>query len=156
MRTYTELMQLPTFLQRYRYLKIGGRVGLETFGFDRYLNQMLYASPEWKQLRDFVIVRDAQNSQWPLDLACSDVPIMTDWINPATGKASRTGQRVLIHHINPITRDAILKRDPIVWDPEFLITTSEATHNAIHYGDESQLPVNYIVERTQNDTIPWR
>ena len=156
MRTYTELMQLPTFLERYRYLKLGGHVGLETFGFDRYLNQMFYRSPEWKQLRDFVIIRDSEGSDWPLDLASVETPIVTDWVNPATGSVERTHQRVLIHHMNPITKEDILMRRDVVWNPEFLITTSDATHNAIHYGDESLLPVNYITERAPNDTIPWR
>lgn len=156
MRTYTELMQLPTFLERYRYLKLGGRVGLETFGFDRYLNQMFYTSPEWKRLRDFVIVRDSLNYPYPLDLASPEAPIENDWIDPATGKAFKSKQRVLVHHMNPITKEDILKRADIVWNPEFLITTSEVTHNAIHYGDESLLPVNYLVTRSPNDTIPWR
>lgn len=149
-------MQLPTFLERYRYLKLGGRVGLETFGFDRYLNQVFYTSPEWKQLRDFVIVRDSLNQPTPLDLACPDVPIAQDWIDPQTGKIIKSKLRVMVHHMNPITREDIIKRAPVVWDPEFLITTSEVTHNAIHYGDESLLPVNYITIRAPNDTVPWR
>lgn len=156
MRTYSELIQIPTFLERYRYLKLGGRVGLETFGFDRYLNQMFYGSDEWKALRDFVILRDSQGGDWPLDLASSEVPIITDWINPVTGVQQRTGMRVMVHHMNPITKEDILRRSEIVWDPEFLITTSDATHNAVHYGDESLLPISYITERAPNDTIPWR
>lgn len=156
MRTYTELMQLPTFLERYRYLKLGGRVGLETFGFDRYLNQMFYTSPEWKRLRDFVIVRDSQNYPYPLDLASPEAPIENDWVDPTTGKHLKIKQRVMVHHMNPITKEDILKRSDAVWNPEFLITTSEVTHNAIHYGDESLLPVNYITDRSPNDTIPWR
>ena len=156
MRTYTELMSLPTFLDRYRYLKIGGRVGLETFGFDRWLNQQLYASPEWKAVRDQVIIRDALGGSYPLDLASTEAPIVTDWINPVTGELESTHQRVLVHHMNPITKEDILRRAPVVFDTEFLITVSDATHSAIHYGDESLLPISYIVERAQNDTIPWR
>ena len=155
MRTYTEVLQLPTFLERYNYLRVGGRVGAETFGFDRWLNQHFYTSPEWKALRDFVITRDAQNADWPLDLASPEAPIVTDWINPVTGRYEPTHARILVHHMNPITKDDIIGRSEIVWDPEFLITTSEATHNAIHYGDESLLPISYITERAPNDTIPW-
>lgn len=156
MRTYTELIQLPTFLDRYHYLKLGGHVGQATFGFDRWLNQQFYRSPEWKELRDFVITRDAQNADWPLDLASLEAPIITDWRNPVTGRYERTASRILVHHMNPITKDDILGRSQVAWDPEFLITTSEATHNAIHYGDESLLPISYITERAPNDTIPWR
>lgn len=156
MRTYTELIQFPTFLERYNYLRIGGKVGWETFGFDRWLNQQFYKSPEWKALRDFVITRDAQNADWPLDLASPEAPIVTDWLNPVTGRYEHTAARILVHHMNPITKDDILGRSKVAWDPEFLITTSEATHNAIHYGDESLLAISYITERAPNDTIPWR
>lgn len=136
LRTYSELITLRTFEERYRYLKLGGRVGEETFGFDRYLNQIFYKSPEWKSVRDFVIIRDHG-----CDLACPDREIL--------------GSRILVHHMNPISMDDILKRSDILLNPEYLITTVKNTHDAIHYGDESLLFMGPI-ERTKNDTCPWR
>lgn len=133
-KTYSELMTLPTFLERYQYLKIGGRVGEETFGYDRYLNQVLYNSSEWKRFRRDIILRDHGN-----DLACEGFEIYN---------------RALIHHINPITMEDILERHPKIFDPENVITTVLNTHNAIHYGDESLLGI--ITERTKNDTCPWK
>ena len=134
-KTYSELIQLPTFLDRYRYLQIGGRVGEETFGYDRYLNQILYRTPEWKRFRNEIIIRDNG-----CDLACEDYEIVG---------------RILIHHINPITVNDVLRRDPMIFDPENVIVTSHNTHNAIHYGDESLLISEPIV-RTKFDTCPWR
>lgn len=134
-KTYSELITLPTFEDRFRYLQLKGRVGEDTFGYDRYLNQILYRSKEWKQLRHEIIVRDNG-----CDLACEDREIF--------GK-------VLIHHMNPITVDDIVNRDPKVFDPENLICTVHNTHNAIHYGDENLLYKEPII-RTKNDTIPWR
>ena len=136
LRTYSELITLRTFEERYRYLKLGGRVGEETFGFDRYLNQIFYKSPEWKSVRDFVIVRDHG-----CDLACPDREIL--------------GSRILVHHMNPISVDDILSRSQFLLDPEYLITTVKNTHDAIHYGDENLLLTGPI-ERTKNDTCPWR
>lgn len=136
LRTYSELITLRTFEERYRYLKLGGRVGEETFGFDRYLNQIFYKSPEWKSVRDFVIVRDHG-----CDLACPDREIL--------------GSRILVHHMNPISMDDILSRSRILLDPEYLITTVKNTHDAIHYGDESLLFTSPI-ERSRNDTCPWK
>lgn len=136
LRTYSELITLRTFEERYRYLKLGGRVGEETFGFDRYLNQIFYKSPEWKSVRDFVIVRDHG-----CDLACPDREIL--------------GNRILVHHMNPISMDDILSRSRILLDPEYLITTVKNTHDAIHYGDESLLFTGPI-ERSRNDTCPWK
>lgn len=134
-KTYSELMQIPSFIGRFRYLKIGGAVGKDTFGHDRYLNQILYQSEEWKRCRRDIIIRDNG-----CDLACEgfDVPV-----------------RILIHHINPITVDDVIHRRPCVFDPENLITTSHNTHNAIHYGDENLLMFE-PVERRRNDTCPWR
>lgn len=134
-RTYSELMKLSTFKERYEYLKIGGRVGEETFGFDRYINQMLYKKPEWISIRNQVIARDMG-----CDLGLKDHEIV--------GK-------VIVHHMNPITVEDILYRLDYVLDPEYLISSSMMTHNAIHYGDESLLPQEPI-ERTKNDTCPWR
>ena len=134
-KTYSELITIPNFLDRFRYLQIGGRVGAETFGYDRYLNQILYRSPEWKKFRREVIVRDNG-----CDLACEGFDIV--------GK-------VLVHHIDPITIEDVLNRHPKIFDFENVISTTLNTHNAIHYGDESLLVVAPI-ERTKNDTCPWR
>ena len=143
MRTYHELIELPTFLERYRYLRIGGAVGEETFGFDRWLNQVLYRSIEWKRTRRDVILRDSGMGvagQVAFDLGCEGYELQDG---------------IIVHHMNPITRDDIINRRAIVFDPEFLITTCSDTHKAIHFGDESLLPVE-PVERRPNDTCPWR
>ena len=134
-RTYSELITIPTFEERFEYLKLNGSVGLETFGHDRYLNQILYNSPEWRRLRPEIIVRDNG-----CDLACEGYEIF--------GK-------ILIHHINPITAQDILNRNPKVFDPENVITTVHNTHNAIHYGDKNLL-ITEPIERSRNDTCPWK
>ena len=134
-KTYSELIALPTFEERYRYLRLGGRVGEETFGFDRYLNQIFYKSKEWLRVRDFVIVRDN---------GC-DLGIPGREIH----------DRILIHHMNPITIDDIVKRSDILLNPEYLITTVKNTHDAIHYGDEGLL-ITVPRERSKNDTCPWK
>lgn len=136
-RTYSELITFPTFEERYRYLKLDGVVGAETFGFDRYLNQIFYRSKEWQNIRDYVIARDLG-----CDLGCLDREIPE-------------GVRILVHHMNPINVDDILKRSSYLLDPEFLISTIKNTHDAIHYGDESIL-YTVPVERRKNDTCPWR
>ena len=115
-RTYSELIQIPTFEERYEYLKLNGRGGEETFGFDRYLNQMFYKSPEWLRIRNFVITRDNG-----CDLAMP-------------GREIR-GNKILIHHMNPITVEDILNRSDFLLNPEYLISTIKNTHDAIHYGD---------------------
>lgn len=135
-RTYSELSQLKTFEERYRYLKLGGIVGQETFGFDRYLNQVFYTSKEWRSVRDKVIIRDNG-----CDLGIEEYEI--------------NGHMILIHHMNPITVEDILNREDYIFDSEFLICTTKRTHNAIHYGDESLLPQKPVVRR-KNDTCPWR
>lgn len=134
-RTYSELSQLKTFRERYEYLRLNGKVGEETFGFDRHLNQIFYKSNEWKAIRDFVIVRDNG-----CDLGVDGYEIH--------GK-------ILIHHMNPILAEDILKRSDFLLNPDYLITTVLSTHNAIHYGDDSLL-ITLPVERTRNDTCPWR
>lgn len=134
-KTYSELIELPTFKERYRYLRLIGRVGKDTFGFDRYLNQNFYRSIEWKRVRDQVIVRDNG-----CDLGIEDRPI--------TGK-------ILIHHMNPITDKDILNLTDTLLNPEYLICVSHITHNAIHYGDENLLITEPIV-RTKYDTCPWK
>lgn len=134
-RRYSELSQIKTFKERYEYLKLSGAVGQDTFGFDRYLNQIFYTSPEWKRIRDEVIIRDNG-----CDLGIEGFDIR--------GK-------ILIHHMNPISKEDILERRSSLMDPEYLITTTMRTHNAIHYGDENQLLL-MPKERTANDTCPWR
>lgn len=134
-KTYSELIKLPTSKERFEYLKIGGKVGEETFGFDRYINQMLYKKPEWISVRNKVITRDRG-----CDLGVENYEIV--------GK-------VMVHHINPITVDDIVNRLDYVLDPEYLISCSMMTHNAIHYGSEDLLPQEPI-ERIRNDTCPWR
>lgn len=135
-RTYSELSKLETFRERYEYLKLGGTVGEDTFGFDRYLNQIFYTSKEWKQIRNFVITRDNG-----CDLGIPDHKIIDDLI--------------LVHHMNPITKDDIINKSEMLLNPEYLITTVKPTHDAIHYGDESLLVEDYI-ERSKNDTCPWK
>lgn len=134
-RTYSELITLPTFIERYRYLKLSGRVGEDTFGFDRYLNQVFYQSKEWKSIRDYVITRDNG-----CDLGMVGHEIYG---------------RILIHHMNPITADDILKRSDLLLNPEYLICTIKNTHDAIHYSDESLL-ITDPIERSKNDTCPWK
>ena len=134
-RTYRECMQLPTFQERYRYLQIGGQVGKETFGFDRYLNQMLYRTPEWKRFRRDMIVRDNG-----CDLGCEGYEIYGN---------------VLVHHVNPITVEDVMNRNPCIFDPNNVICTSLNTHNAIHYGDETLLITEPVI-RKPNDTCPWK
>lgn len=134
-RTYTELSKFKTFEERFQYLQLKGIVGESTFGFDRYLNQILYRSPEWKSARDFVIIRDNG-----CDLGVEGREIHG---------------RILVHHMNPITIDDIEKESEFLFNPEYLITTIHNTHNAIHYGDESLL-IKAPIERSKYDTCPWR
>ena len=133
-RTYSELILLPTFEERYQYLRLAGKVGQETFGFDRYLNQIFYKAPEWRAVRDHVIIRDNG-----CDLAMPDREIHS---------------KILVHHMNPITKEDILNRSEFLLDPEYLICTIKNTHDAIHYGDENLLFKDPI-ERSKNDTCPW-
>ena len=134
-RTYSELVSFPSFKERYEYLRLNGSVGSDTFGFDRYLNQEFYRSKEWKSIRDQVIIRDNG-----CDLGVDGYEIYG---------------RIVIHHMNPILQTDILDRTQLLLDPDYLICTTHATHNAIHYGDEGLLP-REPVERTRNDTSPWK
>ena len=134
-RTYSELSKFSTFEERYRYLRLGGKVGEETFGFDRWLNQKFYKDPEWLAVRDKIILRDNG-----CDLG---VP----------GREIRS--RIIIHHMNPITTYDIVHRTENLLNPEYLICTIKNTHDAIHYGDENLL-ILAPVERTKNDTCPWK
>lgn len=134
-RTYSELIALPTFEERFEYLRLDGRVGEETFGFDRYLNQVFYKSKEWLQVRDQVIARDNG-----CDLGMEGHEIYS---------------KILVHHMNPVSKEDILKRSEWILNPEYLICTIKNTHDAIHYGDKSLLATAPI-ERRPNDTCPWR
>ena len=140
-RTYTELSKLKTFRERYEYLKLGGKVGEETFGVDRYLNQKFYRlDPEWKRVRDIVILRDTVGDY------CCDLGLL--------GREIRT-EKILVHHMNPVSIEDVVKRSEYLLNPEYLIATVLNTHNAIHYGDESLLMFEPVI-RTKNDTCPWR
>ena len=134
-RTYSELIKINSYKDRYNYLQLTGGVGQETFGFDRYINQNFYRSRQWKAVRDFVIVRDNG-----CDLAMEGYEIH--------GK-------ILIHHMNPISLKDIQMNSAFLMEPEYLISTVLSTHNAIHYGDENLL-IRMPVERSKNDTCPWR
>ena len=136
-KTYSELITFPTFEERYKYLRLGGKVGEDTFGFDRYLNQSFYKSDEWLSVRNKVITRDLG-----CDLGCvyHEIP---------------EGVIILIHHMNPITKNDILDRTELLLNPEYLITTIKRTHDAIHYGDDS-LIFTGLVERSKNDTCLWK
>ena len=135
-RTYSEMVKHPTFEERFRYLQLNGTVGQDTFGWDRYINQYLYQrSKKWKRIRDLVIIRDN---------GC-DLGI----------KGREIHDRIIVHHMNPITIEDIENESPFVFDLEYLISTTHNTHNAIHYGDENLL-IRLPRERTPNDTCPWK
>ena len=134
-RTYSELIKFDTFEKRFEYLKVNGKVGEDTFGFDRYLNQVFYRSKEWKHIRDQIIFRDNG-----CDLGVEGYDIY--------GK-------IIIHHINPIVIDDLRHNSEFLLDPEYLICTTLSTHNAIHYGD-CNLISSSPIERKLNDTCPWK
>jgi len=134
-RTYSDLARLGSFDERFAYLKLSGSVGVPTFGSERYLNQRFYTSGEWRQIRDFVIARDEG-----CDLASTGHEIF---------------DRVIIHHMNPMRQSDLTEFNEAVLNPEYLITTTHRTHNAIHYGDETLL-ARPLVQRALNDTSPWR
>ena len=135
-RTYSDLRSLSTLEERFDYLALGGVVGESTFGFDRWMNQLFYRSAEWRHIRDHVVARDEG-----YDLGVYDVPLQ--------------GKAYVIHHMNPLTKDDIEDATDNLLDPEYLITTSLRTHNAIHYGDARQLPQPYV-ERRPGDTVLWK
>ena len=134
-RTYSDLRRLQTIEDRYRYLKLGGAVGRDTFGYDRYLNQDFYRSRIWKSIRNHVIDRDRG-----CDLGVPDYEIH---------------DTIYVHHMNPMTPGDITDFNEDILDPEFLISVTHRTHNAIHYGNESQLPQRFV-ERRPGDTTPWK
>lgn len=135
LKTYTDLIRLPTFEERFRYLELGGTVGADTFGFDRYLNQRFYTSQIWQRVKREVIIRDNG-----CDLGMEGYTIFG---------------RVIVHHMNPITVEDVVKQTDALLNPEFLICVSHTTHNAIHYGSEELLPKG-PADRKPNDTCPWR
>lgn len=138
-RTYSELISLSTFEERLEYLRIYGKVGEDTFGFDRYLNQMFYTSKEWRSIRKDIIARDMGCDLGILDLEISGT--------------------ILIHHMNPITKDDILNKSKFLLNPEYLICTSYDTHQIIHYGNRDPMSLqryNGPIIRSKNDTCPWR
>lgn len=134
-KTYSELLSFSTFEERLNYLKIGGSIGVSTFGFDRYLNQDFYRSKEWKRLREQIFVRDLG-----CDLACQDRLIIG---------------RYMVHHINPISVEDITHSSDFLFNPEYLITVDPETHNEIHYGVSRQKPLSFV-ERKPNDMCPWK
>lgn len=134
-RTYSELSMLPTFEERFRYLRLKGAVGEETFGFDRFVNQQFYRSLEWKRIRDIVVLRDNG-----CDLGIEGYEIQ---------------ERILIHHMNPVSVRDLEAQSEFLLNPEYLITTTHNTHNAIHYGDE-ELLITVPKARVLNDTCPWK
>lgn len=133
-RCYTELIEIPDYLDRFRYLQLSSQIGVSVFGFDRYLNQTFYRSAEWRRLRDHVIARD-----WGCDLGMRDYPIFDS---------------VSVHHMNPMSVEDVVHREDWILDPEYLITTSHRTHNAIHFGDENLLRTPMVVRRP-GDTKLW-
>ena len=133
--TYSELSRLQTFEERFEYAKLGGVIGESTFGFDRYLNQALYRSPEWRRLRNQIIIRDNG-----CDLGVDGMSI---------------GKYIIVHHLNPLTIEDLDERNEDIFNPEYLVCVSRNTHNAIHFGDEGLLPKGPI-ERCPNDTCPWK
>lgn len=135
MKTYNEMRQLKTFEDRFKYLQLKGDVGEDTFGFDRWINQKFYRSVEWRQVRDRVIIRDDG-----CDLGDPDRPIQG---------------RIIIHYMNPLTKDDIDQNPDFILNPDYLVCVSHNTHNALHYGDENLLPKKWE-PRTPNDTCPWK
>lgn len=135
-KTYSELIKMPTFIERYNYLRLCGKVCDETFGYDRYLNQIFYKSIEWQKIRDAVIIRDCG-----CDLAV---------------KGREIDKRVIIHHMNPLTKIDILDKTEFLLNPEYIICTSKRTHDAIHYSNDDILIPDNIPERMPNDTCPWK
>lgn len=138
-KSYNELVKLPTFQERFEYLRIGGRVGQSTFGGKRELNQLLYRSEKWKKLRRFILQRDEIDG-YTCDLVFPDRPIFS---------------RVCVHHINPITIADVIHERSLVFDPDNLVSVAFQTHEAVHYGDYNLIQQDYQA-RKPNDTCPWR
>lgn len=141
-RTYSELLTFETFEERFEYLKLKGGVGRPTFGSARMLNQAFYSSDEWKSFHHLIVIRDSTND-YVCDLGCPDRDIPKNEI-------------VIVHHLNPITKEDILNRSPLLLDPENVICCSRQTHNALHYGNIETLEQFKMAERKKDDTVPWR
>lgn len=139
MRTFSELCNIKSFEERLEYLRLNSSIGIATFGFDRYLNQIFYSSPEWKRVRNQVIVRDTYNGV-VCDLSHPDIPISGN---------------VFVHHLNPISKEDVVNRVEDIFNLDYLVCVSHQTHNAIHYGTRRQVPP-VVTERTLYDTCPWR
>lgn len=137
-RTYTELIQIPDYIGRYRYLRLGGRVGEETFGWERYLNQKFYNSDEWRHFRNMIITRD-----FGCDLADRDHEFAE-------------GEKIYIHHMNPIATEDIVHHTEFLMNPEYVISCRKRTHDAIHFGDETAIMAYEPIVRFPNDTCPWK
>lgn len=136
-KCYSELVKLQTAKERYQYLRLAGSVGKATFGYDRYLNQAFYTSPEWRKFRNDMILRDNG-----CDMALPDREIPK-------------GAKLILHHINPLTLEDVQEMGPALFDPENVVCVSDKTHNAIHYGDETLMTFEPVVRRP-NDTCPWK
>ncbi len=134
-RTYSELIRMSDYMDRFNYLKLHGNVGEETFGWDRYLNQSFYSSTEWRKFRRDIILRDQGN-----DMACKDFPI---------------NGIIVIHHLNPISIEDIKDFNPDIMNPEYVVCVADITHKAIHYGDAELLPKG-LIKRRPGDTCPWK
>lgn len=137
-RSYTELIKLPTFIERYRYLRLSGKVGEETFGWERYINQKFYNSYEWRRFREQIIVRD-----FGCDLADRDHEFID-------------GEIIIIHHMNPINTSDIVKQTDFLINPEYVISCRKRTHDAIHFGSENDLLEYNLAMRSPNDMCPWK
>ena len=134
-KTYSEMITFHSFEDRFEYLKMSGSIGIDTFGFDRYLNQIFYNCKEWQDVRRIVIIRDCGCD---LGIEGREIP-----------------RNIIVHHLNPISVDQVTSRNPIIFDPEFLVTTNLRTHNGIHYGSIQSVTTIPVIRRP-NDTTPWR
>lgn len=144
-RTYSKLILLPTYEERFEYLKLDAAIGIQTFGRSRYLNQIFYSSPEWKEVCREVIIRDNG-----CDLGLEGFDIVKD------PREKGNDWSTMVHHMNPITIEQVLDRDPMILDPEYLITTRGLTHRLIHYGRNGRMPVHKVTVRTPGDTCLWK
>lgn len=157
MKSYSELIRLKTFEERFEYLKLKGNVGRRTFGSERYLNQVLYQSPEWRDFRRKIIIRDngCDLGMEGYSIYGIKITICDNGFDLGTEGYSTAGTKIIVHHINPITIEDIKNRSPKIFDPDNVICVSHMTHEAIHYGDKNLLP-SVATERRPGDTCPWK
>ena len=144
-KTYSELILLPTFEERFNYLKCYSNIGIETFGHGRYLNQVLYNCSDWKHVWREVVIRDNN-----CDLGLEGYEIIRDPRDKSNNYVT------MVHHMNPITIEQVLDRDPVIFDPEYLITTKGLTHRLLHYGSKGNMPPHKVIVRERDDTCPWK